>query len=189
MDKQNKQNEKKRNLRLVDKYDNDDLSRYAGPDYADEPFQIGEEEFEQSAHLDKSNIHLRPQGNWHHPGVSGKSDEGETWVNDKEYKKQTNFVGYGPKGYKRSDDRIYEEVCETLMKHREVDASNIGVKVETGIVFLSGKVVSREAKKIAESIIEDLPGVQDVRNELMVFKGDDRKSGPDASLKKDLGIN
>lgn len=189
MDKQNKQSDKKRNLKLVEKYDNDDFSRYAGPDYEDEPFQIGEEDFEQSAHLDKNNIHLRPQGNWHHPGVSGKTDDGETWVNDKEYKKQTNFVGYGPKGYKRSDDRIYEEVCETLMKNRDVDASNIGVKVETGVVFLSGKVNSRNAKKVAESIIEDLPGVQDVRNELMVFKGDERKVGPDASLKKDLGIN
>lgn len=188
MDKSNNQNPKKRNLKLVDKYDSDDHSRYAGPDYADEPFQIGEVEFEQSAHKDKSNIQLRPQGNWHHPGVSGKSDDDETWVNEKEYEKQTNFIGYGPKGYKKSDDRIYEQVCETLMKHHEVDASNIGVKVESGIVFLSGKVDSRSTKKLAEVIVEDLPGVQDVRNELMVFKGEEQKAGPDASFKKDLGI-
>lgn len=189
MDRENKQNAKKRNLRLVDKYDNDDFSRYAGPDYSDEPFEIGEEDFEQSAHLDKNNIRLRPEGNWHHPGVSGKSDEGETWVNDQEYKKQTNFIGFGPKGYKRSDDRIYEEVCEALMRNRDLDASNIGVKVETGVVYLSGKVESRNAKKLAEMISEDMPGVQDVRNELLVIRGDDKKSGPDASLKKDLGIN
>ncbi len=75
------------------------------------------------------------------------------------------------------------------MKHREVDASNIGVKVESGIVFLSGKVDSRSTKKLAEVIVEDLPGVQDVRNELMVFKGEEQKAGPQASLKKDLGIN
>ena len=184
MDKQNKNIEKKRRLRLVDKYDNNDISHYD-----DEPFQIGEEDFEHSAHRDKSNINLRPQGNWHHPGVSGKTDNGETWVNDKEYKKQTNFISHGPKGYKRSDDRIYEEVCETLMKNRDVDASNIGVKVETGVVYLSGKVNGRKEKKMAETIIEDLPGVQDVRNELIVSKGDERQAGPDASLKKDLGIN
>ena len=178
MDKQNKSVEKKRGLRLVEKYD-----------YDDEPFQIGEEDFEHSAHREKSHIQLRPQGNWDHPGVSGKTNNGETWENDKEYKKQTNFVGHGPKGYKRSDDRIYEEVCETLMKNRDVDASNIGVKVETGVVYLSGKVTSRNEKKMAETIIEDLPGVQDVRNELMVFKGDERHEGPNASLKKDLGIN
>lgn len=185
MDNQNKKNEKKHNLKLVDKYDNDDFSPFAGPDYDDEPFQIGEEDFERSAH----NINLRSDGNWHHPGVSGKTDKGETWVNDKEYKKQTSFVGYGLKGYKRSDDRIYEEVSETLMKNKDVDASNIAVKVETGIVFLSGKVNSRHAKKIAELILEDLPGVQDVRNELMVFRGDCKTTGPDACLKKDLGIN
>ncbi len=176
MDKLNKQNEKKKNLRLVDKYDNDDFTRYAGPDFSEE-------------HNDKNNIHLRPQGNWHHPGVGGKSDEGESWVNDKEYKKQTSFVGYGPKGYRRSDDRIYEEVCEILMKHRQIDASNIGVRVETGVVYLSGKVDSRMSKKLAETLIDDLSGVQDVRNELMVFRGEETIKGPDASLKKDLGIN
>lgn len=189
MDKLNKQSQKKRSLRLVDKYDNDDHSRIAGPDYADEPFQIGEEEFELSAHKGKSDIHLRSQGNWHHPGVSGKSEDDETWVNDREYRKQTNFIGYGPKNYKRSDDRIYEQVCETLMKSRDVDASNIGVKVDSGIVYLSGKVDGRRSKKLAETIVEDLPGVQDVRNELMIFRGEDKKTGPDASLKKDLGIN
>src|SRR5690606_13177004 len=68
MDRQNKGHERKRSLRLVEKYDNDDYSRYAGPDYTDQPFEIGEEEeFLRSAHSDKKNIRLRPQGNWDHP--------------------------------------------------------------------------------------------------------------------------
>lgn len=188
MNKDNKQTDKKRNLKLVEKYDNDDYSRYAGPDYSEGSFELGEENFDQSPHTNKRDIRLREQGTWHHPGVSGKIDDGETWVNRREYREQTNFVGYGPKNYKRSDDRIYEEVCEKLMKHRDVDASNIGVKVETGVVYLSGKVSSRQAKKIAELIIEDLPGVQDVRNELTIIPSSE-KSGPDAATKKDLGIN
>ena len=64
--------EKKRNLRLVDKYDNDDYSRFAGPDFEERPFEIGEEDFNQSPHTDKRNVRLRSEGNWHHPGVSGK---------------------------------------------------------------------------------------------------------------------
>jgi hypothetical protein len=188
MDRNKKEN-KKRTLKLVEKYDNDDYSRFGGPDYSSEPFEIGQEDFERSSHQDKSNIRIRPEGNWHHPGVSGKSDGGETWVNQDEYNEQTSFVGYGPKNYKRSDDRIYEEVCETLMKHRDVDASNIGVKVENGIVFLSGKVDGRSSKKIAELIIEDLPGVQDVRNELNVIRKQMSRSGPDSAVKEDLGIN
>lgn len=188
MDKENREQERKRNLRLVEKYDNDDYSRFAAPDYSEEPYEVGEEDFSHSAHTNKERIRLRPEGNWNHPGVSGKSDSGDAWVNNSEYQVQTDFTGYGPKGYKRSDDRIYEEVCEELMKNRDVDASNIGVKVENGIVFLSGKVQSRSMKKTAELTIEDLPGVQDVRNELTVFQGDDNRKGPDAAVKNDLGI-
>lgn len=187
MDRDKRQPDK-RHLRLVEKYDNDDYSRYAGPDYSDSTFELGEQDFEKSPHTQK-NIHLRHEASWTNPGVSGKSENGETWVNDKEYKEQADFTGYGPKGYKRSDDRIYEEVCDTLMRHRDVDASNIGVKVEGGVVFLSGKVATRRMKKISEIIIEDLPGVQDVRNELTVIRGDDNPKGPDSAARKDLGIN
>ncbi len=176
MDKETKASGKKRNLRLVEKYDNDDYSRYAGADYSDEPFEIGEEDFEQSAHINKRNIHVRPQGNWHHPGVSG---------DDKE---QTDFTGYGPKNYKRTDDHIYEEVCDMLMRDRKVDATHIGVKVQNGVVYLSGKANSRQEKKHAELIVEHLPGVRDVRNELTVLKSDLSSYGPEAPVKKDLGV-
>jgi hypothetical protein len=155
MDEENKQPEKRRNLRLVDKYDNDDYSRFAGPDYSDEPFELGEEE-----------------------GVSGEVDEDER-----------NFTGLGPKGYKRSDDRIYEDVCDKLMRNHDVDATNIGVKVSSGVVYLSGKVDSRKVKKTAELVIEDLPGVRDVRNELSVIKSDKLTSGPTSATRKDLGLN
>jgi hypothetical protein len=187
MQKNQKENEK-RKLRLVEKYDNDDFSRFAGPDYTENNFEIGQPDFTQSAHQNKEQFDLGEGRTWHHPGVSGKTDD-EAWVNQNEYRKQANFVGYGPKNYKRSDDRIFEEVCEALMRHPRVDASHIGVKVDEGIVSLSGKVRSREEKKLAERTIEDLPGVQDVRNELSIFRGDPDKAGPESATKKDLGIN
>lgn len=188
MDKETKPKQEKRKLRLVEKYDNDDYSRAAGADYSENTFELGEEDFEQSAHLHKGDINIRPHGNWHHPGVSGKSEDDEAWVNEEEYSKQTDFTGVGPKNYKRSDDRLYGEVCDALMRDKNVDASTIGVKVQSGVVYLSGKVKSRQIKKEAESVVEGLPGVRDVRNELTILKSEDIGRGPDAATKKDLGI-
>lgn len=76
--------------------------------------------------------------------------------------------GKGPQGYRRSDERIKEEVCEALYRSYEVDASNIDVSVKDGCVILKGSVESRDAKRVAESCVEDLSGVNDVQNELKV---------------------
>ena len=84
------------------------------------------------------------------------------------------FYGKGPKGYKRSDERIKEDVCEALARHPRVDASDIEVKVEDTIVTLSGTVDSREVRRAAEMAIENLSGVEDVRNDLKVKKMGER---------------
>ncbi|MBY0413684.1 MAG: BON domain-containing protein [Bdellovibrionales bacterium] len=90
------------------------------------------------------------------------------------------FFGKGPKGYRRSDDRIKEDVCETLARNPRVDASDIEVKVEDACVTLSGTVDSKEAKRAAEMAIEDLSGVDDVKNEIRVKKMGER--GMDSSI-------
>jgi hypothetical protein len=174
-----KKAQEKRHLRLVENYDLDDT--------VENQFEIGEPQFDDSAHTQKGKIKRFHEGSWTHPGVSGKSDD-ENWLNKKEYREQVDFTGYGPKGYERSDDRIYEEVCEALMRHREVDASNIGVFVSKGIVSLSGRVINRRMKKMAELLALDQPGVKDVRNELIVIRGTDDPKGPDSAKGKDLGI-
>lgn len=79
-------------------------------------------------------------------------------------------VGKGPKGYRRSDDRIREEVCEILTRHGDIDASEIEVQVQDGIVQLTGTVESRQVKRLAEDLIERINGVEDIRNELRIFK-------------------
>lgn len=76
--------------------------------------------------------------------------------------------GKGPKGYKRSDSRIREDVCERLADDELIDATDIEVRVEDGLITLSGTVDSRRIKREAEDIIEDLIGVKGVRNFLEV---------------------
>ena len=41
-------------------------------------------------------------------------------------------VGRGPKGYRRSDERIEEDINEQLPRHPEIDAREIEVKVKNG---------------------------------------------------------
>lgn len=173
MDKDQKRPDKKRNLKLVDKYDNDDYSRYAASDYAEGIFELGEED----------NVHQLS-----HPEYPGMSSEEEEYELESNKPHRIGFSGVGPKGYKRSDEKIYEEVCEVLMQHRAIDASNIVVKISEGLVNLSGKVNSRFEKKLAEEIIEPLSGVKDIQNELSVMRGNLRLSGPEGVTKKDLGI-
>jgi BON domain len=81
------------------------------------------------------------------------------------------FRGRGPRGYERSSDRIREDVCEWLTDDDEVDASNIEVQVERGVVILGGSVPDRGQKRRAEDIAERARGVRDVRNQLEI--GDD----------------
>lgn len=79
-----------------------------------------------------------------------------------------NHFGKGPKGYRRSDERIKEEVCEALWHDQQVDASEIEVKVENATVTLEGKVETRQTKRMAEEVIADIPGIEDIRNQITV---------------------
>jgi hypothetical protein len=74
--------------------------------------------------------------------------------------------GKGPKGYKRSDDRVREDVCDCIARQGHIDASDVEVKVENGTVVLTGTVGQRHHKRVLEQMVERLHGVDDVRNEL-----------------------
>ena len=58
--------------------------------------------------------------------------------------------GKGPKGYKRSDERIHDEICERLTRHPLVDASLVEVHVQNGEVTLTGEVLDRRMKHLTE---------------------------------------
>lgn len=81
------------------------------------------------------------------------------------------FMGRGPKNYKRSDARIAEDVNDALMMNADVDASELEVTVDKGVVRLSGLVDDRHQKRIAEELAESVLGVQDVENGLKVRHG------------------
>jgi hypothetical protein len=76
--------------------------------------------------------------------------------------------GRGPQGYQRSDARIEEDVCEHLTHHGMLDATGIQVRVENGEVTLTGTVESRQAKRLAEDILDSISGVKDIHNQLRV---------------------
>jgi hypothetical protein len=80
------------------------------------------------------------------------------------------YAGRGPKDYKRSDDRIREEVCERLSWNDEVDATDIAVRVQDAEVTLEGSVETRRMKRIAEDLVDEVLGVRDVHNTLRVTK-------------------
>lgn len=82
-----------------------------------------------------------------------------------------NYSGMGPRGYRRSDQRILEDVCDRLTEDPRVNASDVEVKINDGVVTLSGTVQSREEKRAAEDCVESVAGVKDVSNNLRVSSG------------------
>lgn len=74
--------------------------------------------------------------------------------------------GKGPKGYKRSDERTREDVCDAIAFQGHIDATDVEVKVENGLVTLRGTVALREHERALERLVERCRGVQEVRNEL-----------------------
>ncbi|MDF9428457.1 BON domain-containing protein [Cupriavidus gilardii] len=73
-----------------------------------------------------------------------------------------------PKGFRRTDERICDEVCERLAEARDLDVSEVTVEVGSGIVTLSGTVSDRRAKYRVEDIAEEVMGVDEVRNNIRV---------------------
>ena len=99
-------------------------------------------------------------GYWSLSGDEQKDLYGET--------KPGPFAGIGPKGYKRTDERILDDVSERLMEDGHVDASDIEVAVREGEVILKGSVPNRYMKRRAEDVSASALGVKDVQNQIRV---------------------
>lgn len=103
------------------------------------------------------------------------SDEVSSWFGDDaaEHRRQLDarHQGRGPKGYRRSDERIREDVSDRLTDDHYVDATDIEIKVENSEVTLSGSVDSRNARRRAEDLAERCSGVTHVQNNLRVSSG------------------
>jgi osmotically-inducible protein OsmY len=81
---------------------------------------------------------------------------------------QREYRGRGPKGYRRSDERIKEDINDRLSDDYYLDASDIEVAVEKTEVTLTGSVNSRNDKRRAEDIADAVSGVTNVENRLRV---------------------
>lgn len=79
--------------------------------------------------------------------------------------------GRGPRGYVRSDERIADDVISRLTDAPDVDASEILLSVEGGVVTLTGNVPARAMKHRAEDIAAEATGVRDVCNTIRVDNG------------------
>lgn len=84
--------------------------------------------------------------------------------------RRSHGVGKGPKGYRRPDIRIREEVCERLTDDFSIDPTDVEVSVSEGFVTLTGSVEDRFMKKHIEAAIDDIKGVIDIHNHLTLRK-------------------
>lgn len=102
------------------------------------------------------------------------SDEVASWFGDDEAERrrrmdeQRQHRGRGPKGYRRSDERIKEDVNDRLSDDYYLDASDVEVMVENTEVTLTGTVRNRSDKRRAEDLAESVSGVTNVENRLRV---------------------
>jgi hypothetical protein len=78
------------------------------------------------------------------------------------------FYGIGPRGYRRSDERILDDVNVRLHMHGWIDARDVAVDVHDGEVTLRGIVDDRRQKRLAEDLAASVMGVIDINNDLKV---------------------
>lgn len=102
-----------------------------------------------------------------------EGDDHRSWM-ERTGDKIANFFGAdghrgrGPKNYTRSDERIREDVNDRLTEDPILDASDIDVTVSSGEVTLTGTVGSRDEKRRAEDMAEQVSGARHVQNNLRV---------------------
>jgi len=101
----------------------------------------------------------------------GQQQGGQQW------QQQQRRYPKGPKGYKRSDERIKEDVCDCLSRMEEIDSSEIEVTVSNGEVTLTGTVPERRMKFMAEQMCEGISAVTDVNNNIRVKRDESQQSG------------
>jgi osmotically-inducible protein OsmY len=76
--------------------------------------------------------------------------------------------GRGPKGYRPSDERLTEIICERLTDDPFIDASDVTVDVRNNEVTLSGRVSVRQQKFAIEDVVADVAGVTEIHNRISV---------------------
>jgi len=138
--------------------------------------QYGQGNFGSASHMDRRNY---GRGNENYGNERDRSwwdrtkDEVSSWFggdsNERRGERQSGpYRGKGPKDYRRSEDRIREDVCDRLSDDDRLDATNIQVQIQNNEVILSGTVETREQKRRAEDLVESISGVRNVENRIRI---------------------
>lgn len=176
--------------------------RGEAPDYGDRAYFDRRHERERNYYTDGPGRgrHGHDQGREHwayarHPREADRyddrgwferaRDEVSAWMGDHDAQRRrehdaairADHRGRGPKGYRRSDERIREDVSDRLTDDGWLDASAIEVVVKDGEVTLSGTVHARDDKRRAELLAESVSGVDNVQNNLRLDRGPEARSG------------
>lgn len=96
----------------------------------------------------------RAERDVHHRGI----------MNQLAHISEKNHRGHGPRDWRKSDERLREEVCEALAADAWLDARDLNVGVDEGEVVLSGVAPCFEARERAEDIAGGVVGVRAVHN-------------------------
>ena len=65
-------------------------------------------------------------------------------------------------------DRKIEDAAKASFNYRTVLENHVTVKADNGVVTLTGTVLDKDQKSLAEDTVENLPGVMSVNNEIVV---------------------
>jgi hypothetical protein len=79
------------------------------------------------------------------------------------------YRGRGPRSYRRSPERILDDVALALTREPELDASDITIDGNAECdVILGGEVGHRADRRLAEDLAADVRGVRDIHNNIRV---------------------
>lgn len=76
---------------------------------------------------------------------------------------------HGALGHLSADEELQQAVCSALIENAELDARNIGVRVASETVILSGSVSTPDARRLAVALARQQSGIASVQaDELLV---------------------
>ena len=105
-----------------------------------------------------------PDRTWHE---ERSSREGYSPI-DERIESGQGHRGKGPRNYRRSDERILEDLNQRLHDDPWLDASDLEISSEGGEVLLTGSVPDKFSKRRAEDLAESIRGVTSVANKLRI---------------------
>jgi hypothetical protein len=67
-----------------------------------------------------------------------------------------------------SDGELRDLVRQHLAAHNLLDADDLAVRIEDGVVVLGGRVGTEGERRVAEHVVTDVLGITSVRNEILI---------------------